>query len=84
MQIKVDPENPGKNYPLDAVSGALKPEWRRLFQDFPERFLIGTDQHYPMPAAGLQRWQAAVLLLNQLPAGIREKIAGGNARKIYR
>ena len=84
MQIKVDPENPGKNYPLDAVSGALKPEWRRLFQAFPERFLIGTDQHYPMPAAGLQRWQAAVLLLNQLPAGIREKIAGGNARKIYR
>ena len=83
MQIKVDPVSPGKSYPLDA-NGRIKPEWRQIFQDFPDRFVIGTDQHYPMPASDAQRWQAAVLLLNQLPAGVRQQIAGGNARRIYR
>ena len=84
MQIKVDPVSPGKNYPLDAASGRIEPEWLQLFQEFPDRFVIGTDQHYPMPAAGPQRWQAAVLLLNQLPGDLRRKIGTENAVRIYR
>ena len=84
MQIKLDPVNPGKNYPLDPVSGRITPEWLRLFEDFQDRFVIGTDQHYPMPGSGVQRWQASVLLLNQLPGDIRRKIGAQNAQRIYR
>jgi predicted TIM-barrel fold metal-dependent hydrolase len=84
MQIKLDPVNPGKNYPLDAGSGRIRPEWLQLFQDFQDRFMIGTDQHYPMPGSPVQRWQASVLLLNQLPGEIRQKIGAENARRIYR
>jgi predicted TIM-barrel fold metal-dependent hydrolase len=84
MQIKLDPLNPGKNYPLDPVSGRIRPEWLRLIQDFQDRFVIGTDQHYPMPGSGLQRWQASVFLLNQLPDEIRRKIGTTNAQRLYR
>jgi predicted TIM-barrel fold metal-dependent hydrolase len=82
MQIKVDPLNPGKN-PL-LVDGKLKPEWLKLFQDFPDRFFIGSDQSYPEQATtGLQRWQAVVLLFNQLPANLRRKIGEENALHVY-
>ncbi len=37
MEIKADPLNPGKNYPL--VDGKIKPEWLKLFEDFPDRFI---------------------------------------------
>jgi predicted TIM-barrel fold metal-dependent hydrolase len=84
MQIKLDPANPGKNYPLDPVSGRIRPEWLRLLQEFQDRFVMGTDQHYPMPGSGIQRWQASVFLLNQLPAEIRQKIGARNAQRLYR
>jgi hypothetical protein len=81
MEIKTDPQRHGKNYPL-AEDGAIKPEWLQLFQDFPDRFVIGSDQHYPEPE-GAQRWQASVLLLNQLPAGLRRAIGRDNVLHLY-
>ena len=84
MDVKIDPAKPGKNSPLaDGASGAIRPEWLKLFQDFPDRFLVGTDQHYPEPLPGPQRWEAVVLLLNQLPDGVRQKIAMENAERLY-
>ncbi len=80
MEIKTDPENPGKNFPL--AGGKIKPEWLQLFQDFPDRFLIGSDQHYPEPK-GKQRWQTVVELFNQLPEDLRRKIGTENALRIY-
>lgn len=44
MEIKIDPLSLGKNAPLE--DGKLKPEWLRLFKDFPDRFVVGSDQHY--------------------------------------
>ena len=83
MEIKVDPVDTGKSSPLaNGASGTIKPEWLKLFSDFPDRFLIGTDQHYP-EGSGPQRWQAAVLLFNQLPAAVRQKIGTENAIRIY-
>jgi predicted TIM-barrel fold metal-dependent hydrolase len=85
MQIKVDPLSPGKTPLLDAAGdGVIKPEWMRLLRDFPDRFVIGSDQHYPPPANGPQRWQSAVRLLNQLPDDLRRKVATENAIRIYR
>ncbi len=84
MEIKVDPLDPGLNPPLvNGATGAIRSDWLKLYQDFSDRFVVGTDQHYPEPKAATQRWQAVVLLLNQLPAGVREKIARGNARRLY-
>jgi len=84
MDIKIDPAKPGKNPPLaDGARGAIKPEWLKLFQDFPDRFVVGTDQHYPEPLAGPQRWEPIVLLLNQLPSDLRQKIGMENAIRVY-
>jgi predicted TIM-barrel fold metal-dependent hydrolase len=84
MEIKIDPLEPGKNSPLaNGASGPIRPEWRKLFEDFPDRFVIGTDQHYPQPEKGPQRWQAVVLLFNQLPADLRREIGIDNPTRIY-
>jgi predicted TIM-barrel fold metal-dependent hydrolase len=84
MEIKVDPGAVGKNSPLvNGGSGAIKPEWMKLFLDFPDRFVIGTDQHYSAPLKGPQRWQTVVLLFNQLPAGVRQKIGIDNPTRLY-
>jgi|SRR6185437_9140838 len=84
MEIKVDPAAPGRNSPLsNGGSGLIKPEWLQLFQDFSDRFVIGSDQHYPEPSKGPQRWQSVVLLLNQLPPDLQRKIGRENAMRIY-
>ena len=83
MEIKLDPLDSEKNSPLaNGASGTIKPEWLKLFTDFQDRFFIGSDQHYPQ-GSGPQRWQAAVLLFNQLPAAVRQKIGTENAIRIY-
>ena len=85
MEIKIDPLNPGLNSPLDGgATGRLKPEWLKLFQDYSDRFVIGSDQHYPMPEGQPQRWQAAITMFNQLPSDLRRKIGVENVRRIYR
>ena len=84
LELKIDPLDPGRNSPLsDGASGVLKPEWLRLFRDFPDRFVIGSDQHYPMPDNGPQRWQAIVLLFNQLPPDLRQKIGLDNPARLF-
>ena len=81
MEIKTDPKAQGMNYPL--ADGVLKPDWLALFTEFPDRFIIGTDQHYPEPAGPDPRGQEAVRLFNQLPEPVRRKIGTENAAKIY-
>jgi predicted TIM-barrel fold metal-dependent hydrolase len=81
MEIKADPLAHGKNYPL--AEGKIKPEWLALFADFPDRFIIGSDQHYPEPQGQQQRWQEMVLFFNQLPIDLRRKIGTENIAHIY-
>jgi predicted TIM-barrel fold metal-dependent hydrolase len=82
MEIKYDPNFPGKNPPI--VDGKLKPEWLKLFSDFPDRFIIGSDQHYDPPAtAPLARGQQNALLTDQLPPDVKRKIGMENALRIY-
>ncbi|MEI7431592.1 MAG: amidohydrolase family protein [Betaproteobacteria bacterium] len=65
-------------------SGKLTTEWRQLFEKYPERFLIGSDtwvnerwDSYGSIMATYRGWLA------QLPAGVAEKIASGNARRLF-
>ena len=83
MEIKYDPTALGKNPPI-GPDGKLKPEWLKLYQDFPDRFIIGSDQHYDPPASTpLARAQANAKLLDQLPQDLRRKIALENPLRIY-
>jgi hypothetical protein len=77
-----------------AVAAAV--EWRRLFQDLPDRFVIGTDQFIAAPGAqgrgpGLAFAQHASLarrrarlLLDALPQDLRRAIGHDNAVRLYR
>ena len=82
MEIKYDPNFPGKDPPI--VNGKLKPEWLKLFSDFPDRFIIGSDQHYDPPATvPLARGQQNAFLTDQLPPDLKRKIGMENSLRIY-
>nr|WP_249159502.1 amidohydrolase family protein [Bradyrhizobium tropiciagri] len=65
-------------------AGKLTPEWRALFERFPDRFLLGSDTWVPDRwasygeiMAGYRAW------LDQLAPDIAAKIAHGNARALF-
>lgn len=80
MEIKYDPKLPGKNPVL--VGGVVKLEWLELFREFPDRIVLGSDQHYSGQDEPV-RWQSDVLILNQLPPEVRQMIGSENARRIF-
>ncbi|NQW01575.1 MAG: amidohydrolase family protein [Rhodospirillales bacterium] len=64
-------------------NGKVPDEWRRLFTDFPDRFLIGTDTYTP------ERWYYLVdhanwsrQWLDDLPAELADNIAYKNAERL--
>ena len=65
-------------------SGKLTPEWLRLFERYPDRFLLGSDTWVPERwasygeiMAGYRAWLA------QLPPDAARQIAHGNARALF-
>jgi predicted TIM-barrel fold metal-dependent hydrolase len=65
-------------------SGKLTAEWRRLFQTYPDRFLLGSDTwiserwaSYGSIMAEYRGWLA------QLPPDVAAKIANGNAKRLF-
>jgi hypothetical protein len=65
-------------------SGKLTPEWRALFERYPDRFLLGSDTWVPERwasygeiMAGYRGWLA------QLPPAVAKQIAHGNARGLF-
>ena len=76
--------------------GGIKPEWLGLFRDFPDRFVIGSDQFFVSPdirgsAPGTvcghraQRIRAASkTVLSRLPPDFRRKIGYENAVRLYK
>ncbi|HEY5832329.1 MAG TPA: hypothetical protein VIV01_28530 [Hyphomicrobiaceae bacterium] len=66
-----------------APSGKLDPAWRKLFVDFPDRFMVGTDTYTP------ERWHYVVehaaysrKWLSELPADLADNIAFRNAEQL--
>ena len=72
-------------FPL-SEDGRLKPEWLALFQEFPDRFLIGSDEIINPannhPSAGSIR--STVALLDQLPPKLKARIGHENAYGLYK
>ena len=67
-----------------APGGELDPEWRALFIEFPDRFLVGTDTFTP------ERWPYVVeharqarRWLAQLPPEVAERIAWRNGDDLF-
>ena len=68
----------------DEVGGVLTPEWRAMFEKYPDRFLLGSDTwiserwaSYGSIMAEYRGW------LKQLPPGIAKQIAHGNAKRLF-
>ena len=64
--------------------GKLTGEWRALFEQYPDRFLLGSDTWVPERwasygeiMAGYRAW------LEQLPPKVAAQIANGNARALF-
>lgn len=71
-------------YGITGDGGKLTPEWRQMFDAFPDRFIVGSDTWIP------QRWQVYGELmeayrawLGQLPRPIADQIAHGNGERLF-
>jgi hypothetical protein len=67
-----------------APGGRLRPEWRRLLLEFPDRFMVGTDT----PSA--ERWRYVIeharlarKWLSELPPEVAEKIAWRTGEALF-
>jgi hypothetical protein len=64
--------------------GKVAPEWREVFLEFPDRFMVGTDTYTP------ERWHYVVEhaawsrgWLSDLPADVAERIAWKNGEVLF-
>jgi hypothetical protein len=64
--------------------GKVAPEWREVFLEFPDRFMVGTDTYTP------ERWHYVVEhaawsrgWLSDLPADVAERIAWKNGEALF-
>ncbi len=65
-------------------AGQVPPEWRALFDEFPERFMVGTDTYTPerwLYVNEHANWSRAWLAT--LPAPLAERIAWKNAEALF-
>lgn len=68
---------------MTGASGRIRDDWRQLFEEFPDRFVVGLDVNNPdrlQQLDELVRYYRAVL--GQLPAPVAEKLAYRNARRL--
>lgn len=86
MSLRPGPGGPHPTFALDP-QGALKPEWLALLRDFPDRFMLGSDQFHPAypgarrtPAEGYDNLRR---LVEQLPPELARAIASENAERLY-
>ena len=87
MSIRIAVRGPHPIVPL-GQDGRLKPEWRELFINYPNRFVMQSDAFYQLPpplkARGIKDALARGReLLSQLPEDIARAIAYENTRRIY-
>lgn len=70
---------------VNEPDGKIIPRWRRLFLDFPDRFILGVDTYTP------SQWDYVIsyadeaqIWLNDLPTDVGDNIAFGNARRLLK
>ncbi len=73
--------------PIDGGTGHLRPKWKELYEQYPDRFMIGTDFAHPEPWFIQGNYKQCIndfrSLLSDLSAGAAEKIGFRNAQKLF-
>src|SRR2546430_11813936 len=80
MSVKLDESGSRWTSPFGPNDG-LKPGWLMMLRDFPDRFVIGSDQFFD---EGSERIALARKFIDALPPAIARVVASENARRIYR
>jgi hypothetical protein len=86
MSFKLSPESVPETRPIGEDKKSLKPEWLQLLKDFPDRFIIGTDQFYVPPGSrsiGPQKTEATKLFMTLLPPDLARQIGQENPSRIF-
>jgi len=86
MSFKLSPESLPELRPISSDRKTIRPEWLRLIQDFPERFVIGTDQFYSPPGSrqiGPQKTEATRLFMNLLPPDLARRVGLENPKSLF-
>lgn len=75
-----------ENSPL-TVDGQISPEWLSLIQDYPDRFMLGSDQRYSPPCPTCKspdRVGSSKRWLELLPKDIARKVALENPQRVFK
>ena len=68
-------------------SGRIHPAWRAVIDEFPDRFMVGTDEFHIGPASDRrkipQHAGSARLILNSLPPALARRIGIDNPLTVY-
>lgn len=87
LGLKMSPSSIFKqNDPVERGAG-LRPEWRAMFANHPDRFVLGSDYFAPAPGFNRRRppnLQPALRIIELLPPALKRKVAYENARRLYR
>jgi len=82
--IKCRPYTAGDLVPLVQEDKTINDKWLQLFEDYPDRFMIGSDIKPGQRAGEFDFLFPYRQLLKDLPQDVRVKIAQGNAKRIFR
>src|SRR5258706_3029578 len=80
MSVKLDESGSRPTSPFGSDDG-LKPGWLMMLRDFPDRFVIGSDQFFDEDT---ERLALARKFVDALPPEVARVVASENARRIYR
>lgn len=86
MSFKLSSESVLETRPIGEDRQFIKPEWLQLLKEFPDRFIIGTDQFYVPPGArsiGPQKTEATRHFMTLLPPDLARQIGFENPRRIF-
>lgn len=87
MSLNVLPAFPLlENLPLKGTGG-IAPEWVELIKDFPDRFMVGSDQFYSPPCANCRTFNSVTATMRWialLPDPLARKLADENPRRVFR
>ena len=88
MSFKISPQDSRSEcMPIEQEMG-LKAEWLQLIREFPDRFIIGTDQFYvsprsPMRQIGPRSVEPTNRFFSLLPPDLALKVGQENPRRIF-
>jgi predicted TIM-barrel fold metal-dependent hydrolase len=81
MSIKSDHGGALSTAPFLPNGGGIRPGWMAILGDFPDRFMIGSDQFIGEDTERLERSRR---LIDALPSDLQQLVASENARRLYR